>query len=422
MRFHRYAIYAALAILALAAPGLGASGMDAAADPAFFPSSVLPRQPSAPPQAYRIASGDVLSITVWGQEHLSQECEVNASGTISYPLLGDIPAAGSTCFELQAALQDHLRQYLKEPQVMVQVLRYGTLGASVFILGEVKSPGVYPLGSGTGPVQALAVAGGVTSLASGEITIVKARTGEFHTTGLEHAITSASPTAEAAIEPGDVIMVNRKAEADQNRRYAVLGEVPSPGMYDIPVDGEVSVLDAMEKAGLLSSNPRGKAESGTSAGDELSRPADLEHALLTRGDVVVPLNLVSLLEGDTSQNLLLQAGDVLTVPRRSLIAVYALGEVRAPGRQTLPPGSTVMSLLNATGGVTSAAKLADTTILRTVDGKPTPVPVNLGGLLRHADPEQNVILQDGDVLFVPAKGERRRDMWSFLPLVPYLLH
>jgi protein involved in polysaccharide export with SLBB domain len=347
---------------------------------------------------------------------------VNASGTISYPLLGDVAATGSTCLELQATLQKGLQQYLKDPQVVVRVLRYGTQGASVFVLGEVKSPGVYPLGSDLGLMQALAVAGGATSLASGEITIIKARTGELHTTGLEHTLTGASPTAEAVIEPGDVIMVERKPEADQSRRYTVLGEVPRPGMYDMPVNAEVSVLDAMEKAGLLRSNSGGNAEPRTGANDELSSTADLEHALLTRGDVVVPLNLISLLQGDTSQNLLLQAGDVLTVPRRSLITVYALGEVRVPGRETLPPGSTVMDLLNAIGGVTSAAKLPEATILRMVDGKPTPVPVDLARLFRHADPEENVTLQEGDVLFVPAKGERRRDIWSLLPLVPYLLH
>jgi len=411
-----------LASLLLTAAGLPAAGNDSNATLAWSPPYTAPERPQASTRAYRIASGDVLSITVWGQDKLSQECQVNASGTISYPLLGDIPAAGATCLELQSVLQAHLRQYLQDPQVMVQVIRYGSLGASVFILGEVKSPGVYPLGSGAGLVQAVAAAGGVTSLASGEITVVKARTGEFHTTGLELAITGGSPTSGAAIEPGDVIMVNRKAEADQNRRYAVLGDVPRPGMYDIPVEGEVSVLDAMEKAGLLTGKAGGNGESRAGTADELSRTADLGHALLTRADVVVPLNLISLMEGDTSQNLLLQAGDVLTVPRRSLITVYALGEVRSPGQQALPPGSTVMSLLNATGGVTSAAKLAEATILRMVDGEPTPVPVHLGALLREADSEQNVVLQEGDVLFVPAKGERGRDMWSFLPLVPYLLY
>jgi polysaccharide export outer membrane protein len=142
--------------------------------------------------------------------------------------------------------------------------------------------------------------------------------------------------------------------------------------------------------------------------------------VLTRGEVMVPLNLSRLLEGDTSQNLLLQPGDVLTVPRRLLMEVYLLGEVRTPGRHLLAPGATVLDSLNAVGGATSSAKLHDATILRVVDGEPTSLPVNLNKLLREGDAEENLCLQQGDVLFVPTRGERGRDIWSFLPLLPYL--
>lgn len=394
-----------LAILAMAVPGSAKRGMGADAAPSSH--------------VYRIASGDVVSISVWGQDRFSQDCQVNGAGTVSYPLLGDIHAAGLTCLELQDELQRQLRKYLKYPQVVVKVREYGALGTSVFILGEVKSPGVYPLGSGATLAQALAVAGGSTSVASGQVTLVKARTREVRTLGLEQAVASAVPSHEALIEPGDVVIVNRKAEMDEARRYAVLGEVPKPGMYDLPTSGVVSILDAMRNAGLLSAN-RATSEPVDVALQPLSA-ADLEHALLTRGEVVVPLNLAALLQGDTSQNLLLQAGDVLTVPKRSLITVYALGEVQTQGRQMLAPTATVMSLLNACGGLSPAARLSEATLLRLVNGQPEPVPVDLQALLSKADARQNLMLEEGDVLYVPAKGERARDWLSFLPVLPYLV-
>jgi polysaccharide export outer membrane protein len=373
-------------------------------------------------QAYRIAPGDTVSITVWGYEQFSQDCEVNGSGTISYPLLGDVPAVGLTCGELQANLQERLGEYLKEPHVLVKVLRYGTLGTSVFILGEVKTPGVYPLVSGTGVMQALAMAGGTTSLASGEISIVKAGTGDLRTVGIEEAMTPASATGAAAVGPGDVIVVQKTPGADRARRYAVLGEVPKPGVYDMPADGDVSVLDAMRSAGMLSSKSGGSGAPYPRPIDDLARTGDLAHALLTRGDVIVPLDLVSLLRGDIAQNVLLQDGDVLTVPRRALITVYALGEVRIPGRHMLPENSTVVDLLNASEGVTSAAKLWETTVLRAGEGDPTPISVDLRALLQRADSEHNVVLQNADVLFVPTRGERKPGIQSFLPLISYLLH
>jgi len=416
----RAGVYIALAIFALSCPAFGASEVTSPAASTLLPPAAVSPRPPVAPETYRISSGDVLSITVWGEERLTQECQVNGAGTISYPLLGDVPAAGLTCSEFQMRLQKSLQKYLKRPQVMVTVRQYGALGMSVVVLGEVKTPGVYPLTSSSGLMQALAAAGGPTNLASGEINIVKARTGEFRTTGLEQAVPGAPVAPEGVLEPGDVILVNRKPEAGEDRRYAVLGEVPTPGMFDMPAEAEVRVLDAMEKAGLLKTNP-GSGAPGNPA-QEQSRTADLEHALLTRSEVVVPLNLAALLGGDTSQNLLLQPGDVLTVPRRSLVSVYAIGELRTPGRQMLPPNSTVLDLVNAAGGASSAAKLSDATILRLVDGKPTPVPVDLGKLLRRADPKQNVTLQEGDVVYVPTKGERReREIWRWLYLVPYLL-
>ncbi len=215
--------------------------------------------------------------------------------------------------------------------------------------------------------------------------------------------------------------MNRKADADRQRRYTVLGDVPKPGMYSIPADREVSVLDAMEKAGMLATGSDARTESPAAAADGAGT-ADLRHALLARGEVVVPLDLLALLQGDMSQNLLLQEGDVLTVPRRRLIRAYALGEVHTPGKQELASESTVMDLLNAAGGVTSSANLAQATVLRVVNDQPQSIHVDLEALLRHADPEQNVVLQEGDVLFVPSKREKGNDFLRFLPVLPYLLN
>jgi polysaccharide export outer membrane protein len=416
MQLHRRAGSIVIGIILASLAAVGSSAAVAQT------SGQAPAMPSDSSQGYHIASGDVLSIAVWGQEQFSQECEVNGAGTISYPLLGDIEAAGRTCLELQCELEEGLGQYLRRPRAMVKVVGYGTAGTSVFVLGEVRRPGVYPVASRMGLLQALAAAGGATDLASGEVTIAKARTGEIHTIGLETAVVGSPSRTEALIEPGDVIVLNRQPDADRQRRYAVLGEVPHPGMYDMPADGEVSVLDAMEEAGLLGRDAGADAGAATGMTDAPNSVADLEHAMLTRGEIVVPLNLSALLHGDTSQNVLLQEGDVLTIPRLSLIGVYALGEVRTPGRQTLPSDATLMNLLNAVGGVTSAAHLPDATILRTVEGQPRPIEVDLGALLHRADPEHNVALQEGDVLFVPTKGGKRSDILRFLPIIPYLLN
>ncbi len=404
-------------ILVFAWGSLAGSAGEAEVESAAAPPAA---PPPTRPEVYKISLGDTLAIIVWGEERFTQDCQVNGSGTISYPILGDVPVAGLTCQELQLRLQERLSKYLKRPQVIITVRQYGVVGMSVFVLGEVRTPGVYPLASGSGILQALAAAGGPTGLAGGEVSLVKARGGDIKTFGLEEVLAGGQIAPDAMPEPGDVLLVNRKAKAQETGRYAVLGEVPKPGMFDLPVEGEVRVLDAMQNAGLLDKDATAARMEGGAAPETERSAADLEHALLTRGEVVVPLDLAALLRGDTSQNLLLQSGDALTIPRRALTEVYALGEIHTPGRQLLPANSTVLDLLNAVKGASTTAKLSGAVILRMVDGKPTALPVDLGRLLQRADIKQNLVLQQGDVLCVPGKNESRRELWSFLPLIPYL--
>jgi polysaccharide export outer membrane protein len=400
----------------LIVPAAIARGQTAATPPA---GAIGPGSAAAPPQvdSYRICPGDLLSISVDGDQLLTRECQVNGAGTVSYPLLGDVWAAGETCTSLASQLHTSLSKYLKSPQVMVTVRQYGQVGMSVFVMGEVAKPGVYPMASGAGVMQPIAAAGGLTDLASGEITILKAGTGESHTYLLDELNRAGNPR-QPLLQPGDVILVDRKNET----RYAVLGEVPTPGMFDMPGKGELRLLDAMVKSGLLQQNATSRPGSPPSPNivDDPTRTADLEHSFLTRRETKIPVNLAALVEGDTAQNLVLQPGDVLTVPRRPGVRVYALGEVRSPGRIYLSDQATVMDLLNAAGGTTSAASLGSGAILRTVDGKPTSLPVDLGLLLSKGDAKQNIPLQQGDVLYVPAKGDKNDTIWRMLLLVPHI--
>lgn len=370
-------------------------------------------------EPYRISAGDTLSIVVEDEEMLTRECQVNGAGTISYPLLGDVPAAGASCAELKARLEKELTRYLKHPRVALTVEQYGQAGTSVFVMGEVKSPGVYPLASGAGLMQALAAAGGLTEFASGQISVLESRTGQARMVALGTSVSGGHPS-NPLLQPGDVVLVDRKLEA----KYAVLGEVPKQGMFDMAPRGDVSVLDAMEKAGLLEppSNSGVRRQIWPkSLLDDPTRVADLEHSTLTRGEEVITLDLAALLRGDTAQNLPLRSGDVLTVPRRPVVTVTALGEVRSPGRQTLPVGATALDLLNVAGGMTSRANPIHGRILRLVGGKATSIEIDFARLLSRAEMKQNVGLQEGDVLFVPPKGEPSPIIRSLISILPYFV-
>lgn len=110
-------------------------------------------------EAYRFAIGDKIRVTVYGHEDLSGEFEIDATGRVSLPLIGDVTAAGSTTTELEGVIVNILRpDYLKNPRVSAELLDYRPF----YIFGEVKLPGSYSYTNGMTVISAVAVAGGFT--------------------------------------------------------------------------------------------------------------------------------------------------------------------------------------------------------------------------------------------------------------------
>jgi polysaccharide export outer membrane protein len=114
---------------------------------------------------YRIGAGDVLEISTWKEPELTRrEVLVRVDGRMSFPLLGDIPAAGMTPVELTETIQKGLTNYVTAPVVTVTVTNPGS--QRVYVLGEVVRTGEYPLQKNLTVLQAFALAGGFTQWAS----------------------------------------------------------------------------------------------------------------------------------------------------------------------------------------------------------------------------------------------------------------
>lgn len=128
------------------------------APPAFaLKNGVKSSENPALDRIFRLGVGDRLKIVVFGEDELSTEADVNASGAISMPLLGDVPAAGKTIEEFSAELRSQLEAgYLKSPKVNVQVLNY----RPIYLQGEVKRGGEFPYKPGLTMADAVALAGG----------------------------------------------------------------------------------------------------------------------------------------------------------------------------------------------------------------------------------------------------------------------
>ncbi len=114
---------------------------------------------------YRLGSGDLIDIRVFNETKLSIKTTLSDTGTISYPLLGELQVAGMTVGELEKHLVFLLKgedKYLINPKVTVSVSKY----RKIFITGEVKKPGSYTYMPGLTVRKSISLAGGFTRRAS----------------------------------------------------------------------------------------------------------------------------------------------------------------------------------------------------------------------------------------------------------------
>jgi polysaccharide biosynthesis/export protein len=141
-------------------------------------AAVAPQAPAGPPAAadttYKIGPQDVVRVTVYDEAALSGTFRIDSDGSISYPILGRVEVGGLTVREVEAHLTALLQDgYVRRPQVSVGIEEYRS--RSIFIMGEVRSPGKYPLAGEVTLLEVLALAGSFTATASREIVVLRSR-------------------------------------------------------------------------------------------------------------------------------------------------------------------------------------------------------------------------------------------------------
>jgi polysaccharide export outer membrane protein len=112
---------------------------------------------------YTIGPGDVLDISVWKEAALTKLVIVLPDGKISFPLIGEVRAAGLTIDQLKQQLKDKLKRFVPNPNLSVSVHQVNSL--QIYVIGKVNNPGRYVLNAELNVLQALAIAGGLNAFA-----------------------------------------------------------------------------------------------------------------------------------------------------------------------------------------------------------------------------------------------------------------
>ncbi len=332
---------------------------------------------------YAIGSRDVLAITVWGQADLSKDYPVDPDGSVSFPLIGRVKAAGLTTARLAVQITELLeKDYLVNPQVFVAVKEY--LSQKVQVLGEAERPGLFYLTGPTTLLEVLSKAGGLSKTAGKQLLLVRSERATGGTAPAGNVllrvnfekIQAGDGSENIRVEDQDIIFVPR------GHAFFVLGEVKSAGTF--PLDRETTVLEAVTLAGGF---------------NDRASPSGVK--LMRRGSggqqETISLDLSSPASRD--RTLTVQEGDTVYVPKGNTFFVF--GEVKKPGAYPLDKNTNILEGITIAGGFTDKAAPGRSRVIRNTPAGQRVFDVDMNDIIKRGQRDKAILLQENDVVVVP---------------------
>lgn len=246
---------------------------------------------------YKIGPDDVLRLVVWQREDLSKEGVVRDDGAFFVALAGNVPVAGLSVAEAQDAVRDALAQYLRDPQVDLEIKEYRS--QKFFASGQFRTPGSYPIRGTTTVLEAVSDAGGVNDTGNlGGAYLV--REGRVVPIDFIALFTRGELAYNIPLADGDMLYV----PSIQQSRVYVLGEVLRPS--GVPVrTGRITLSQAIADAGGFN-----------------EPTADKRGIRVIRGGLgagkVIEINYDDILKGKRVDLMALEPGDIVYVPASGL--------------------------------------------------------------------------------------------------------
>lgn len=283
-----------------------------------------PDSAAVSPGEYRIGIEDTVNISVWQHNDLNITAAVGPDGTLSMPLVGEIALKGLTIREAQELVTSKLKKYVKDPAVSINVTEYG--GHRIRVLGQLNNPGSFPIGGQMTLLEAISRSGGPTNLAQLHQCVVFRGTETVFEVDLYELLYNKNMKLDIPLQPGDTIFI----PDNTNSRVIVLGEVKTPGVYDL--GGHLTVLEAITKAGSYTDN------------------ANLGQVCIVRGNLqkpeIIQVNISKqILKGTSPKQQNLKPNDIVFVPKGIIAKLnYVLDQIQ-PSLRTIIFGDSALKAI-----------------------------------------------------------------------------
>jgi polysaccharide export outer membrane protein len=240
---------------------------------------------------YVIGAADVLYISVLGNKELDTVASVTPGGKISFPLVGDVQAAGLTVEELASHLTRQLATKIINPVVSVSLREINSY--RVYVLGSVAKPGVLTSKSEITLLQALALAGSVAP--GGDLALAYVARGNNRlNVDFRKLVMEGDLSQNIVLKPEDVVVV----PANPRNAVFVMGQVRNPGTIPLEQDSGYTILQVLARAGgfgdfakpsrtiIIRDEGSGKRIIPVDVDEIIGNPQKEKDVILKPGDVV----------------------------------------------------------------------------------------------------------------------------------------
>ncbi len=176
-----------------------------------------------------LGPGDKVEITVYRHDDLKKTSQIDTSGKITFPLVGDVQAGGLSIFQLRDKIRDGLSEYIIDPQVSVSVT--AVQSQKVYVLGEVGKPGVFAFSTPMSAIEAISSAGGFTLDANEESVMVirgDKDNPQLVKLDLKSTLKEGNVAQNIQLQGGDIVFVPSTTIADVSRFAVYLSKMLWP--------------------------------------------------------------------------------------------------------------------------------------------------------------------------------------------------
>lgn len=334
------------------------------------------------PAKYVVGPGDEVRILMWGRINAQYNLVIDRNGNLTIPNIGPVQVAGLT-YEQMVSLLTKKAEEIVGANVSITM---GTLKSiPVFVLGDVKKPGAYNVGSFATITDALLIAGGPNNIGSMRKVQLKRRDKLIAQFDLYDLLLKGDKSQDKILQAGDVIFVPVAGPI-----VGIVGNVKRPAIYELKEEDSLSDLIELS-GGIL---PTG-----------YTQQIQVERIIKNERQIIIDIDDKHL---EKSKDFKLQDGDlvnIFNIVEKDINVVFLYGNVKKPGKYEFKPGMRIRDIIKDTNDLLPESYFDYALIKRLAlpDLRTELVPFNLEKALTGDKPEDNIELKPQDIIYVFTK-------------------